>query len=156
ILPKEIDEYALEIINLAAGVGGQEWGKVTDLICAGARSFINDDFLASSREKADVWYRSSAPQPRLVKLTDILVHQPPGAKHLVFTGAQGAVPSIANHLRTTLGEHTVTEFRFELSDDEKEESVRRFRSDKTVRVLISDESGGEGRNFQFADEIIHL
>ena len=37
----------------------------------------------------------------------------------------------------------------------KEEAAQRFRNNSGATVLVSDESGGEGRNFEFADAVLH-
>ena len=37
----------------------------------------------------------------------------------------------------------------------KETNVSEFKNNKNINILVSDESGGEGRNFQFVDLIIH-
>ena len=42
-----------------------------------------------------------------------------------------------------------------MKDSRKEKEVIRFRKDRNCWLLVTDETGGEGRNFQFADEIIH-
>ena len=55
-----------------------------------------------------------------------------------------------------LGSDAVASFRYDLADDRKEDEVLRFRRDPRCRVLVCDESGGEGRNFQFVDELIHF
>ena len=43
----------------------------------------------------------------------------------------------------------------DLPQDLKEENVRSFLEDNSTWILVSDETGGEGRNFQGASEIIH-
>src|SRR5262249_2933344 len=98
---------------------------------------------------------------RFEKLISILQSKlaDPATKILVFAGLQGISADIARGLKIRLaemGSETVTEFRHDLNDEEKEANVRRFQTSARVRVLVSDESGGEGRNFQFASEIIHL
>ena len=40
--------------------------------------------------------------------------------------------------------------------DELEDSVYAFQNDPTCRVIVCDETGGEGRNFQNATQVIHL
>lgn len=40
--------------------------------------------------------------------------------------------------------------------DELEDSVYAFQNDPTCRVIVCDETGGEGRNFQNAAQVIHL
>lgn len=78
------------------------------------------------------------------------------AKILVFVGTFGTALSVSAYLATVLGAEAVAAFRHDLSDDDKEDEVSRFRRSAACRVLVSDESGGEGRNFQFVDELIHF
>jgi ATP-dependent helicase HepA len=40
--------------------------------------------------------------------------------------------------------------------EEKEANVARFRTDPAAWLLVCDETGGEGRNFQFAEAVIHF
>jgi ATP-dependent helicase HepA len=57
------------------------------------------------------------------------------AKHL-------KAASVATHVAGAVGEVT-------------EESVQRFRTSRECFVLVSDKTGEEGRNFQFAEHLIH-
>ena len=41
-----------------------------------------------------------------------------------------------------------------MSPDELELNTYRFQNEPGYRIMLSDESGGEGRNFQKADELI--
>lgn len=43
-----------------------------------------------------------------------------------------------------------------MNREELEDSVYAFQNDSTCKVIICDETGGEGRNFQNAEQIIHL
>src|SRR5262249_1266888 len=76
-------------------------------------------------------------------------------KLLVFAGFPGLAGRLADRLREQLGP-AVLEFRGEMDRTEKEANVTRFRTDPLVRVLVCDETGGEGRNFQFADSVVHF
>lgn len=77
-------------------------------------------------------------------------------KVLVFAGTFGSAEYVAESLIGEFGKEAVASFRHDLNDDEKERQVARFRRDPHCCVLVSDESGGEGRNFQFADELVHF
>lgn len=43
-----------------------------------------------------------------------------------------------------------------MSADELEVNVCRFQNDKNCTIMLCDESGGEGRNFQCADFVVHI
>jgi len=47
-------------------------------------------------------------------------------------------------------------FRKGMDADELEVNACRFQNDKTCMIMLCDESGGEGRNFQCADYVIHI
>lgn len=47
-------------------------------------------------------------------------------------------------------------FNADMSADELELNVYRFQNDKECRIMLCDKSGGEGRNFQIADYIVHI
>lgn len=95
---------------------------------------------------------------RIVTLKAHLLHslEGGGSKFLVFAGTYGTAAAVADSLSTYFGAATVAAFRHDLSDDTKEEEVARFRRRSECRILVCDESGGEGRNFQFVDELIHF
>lgn len=54
------------------------------------------------------------------------------------------------------GAQVVKGFYKGLSNDELEDSVNAFQTSPECKVLVCDESGGEGRNFQMADLLVHL
>jgi ATP-dependent helicase HepA len=76
-------------------------------------------------------------------------------KILIFAGALGVAKLVADTVRNEFGQGVVADFRHDLGDDEKERQVTRFRREPNCAFLISDESGGEGRNFQFANVLVH-
>ena len=47
-------------------------------------------------------------------------------------------------------------FSASMSKEELEDSVFNFQNDDACRVIVCDETGGEGRNFQNAKQVIHL
>lgn len=47
-------------------------------------------------------------------------------------------------------------FRKGMSADELEVNVCKFQNDKNCTIMLCDESGGEGRNFQCADYVVHI
>src|SRR5205085_1567102 len=77
-------------------------------------------------------------------------------KLLLFAGYPKIAQDLTERLRDRFGAEAVTEFRGDLPRDEKEANVRRFRSNSKTWIMVSDETGGEGRNFQFATELIHF
>jgi len=77
-------------------------------------------------------------------------------KLLLFAGFPGLAALLADRLSGHFGSGAVVEFRSEMRREEKEANVARFRTDPAAWLLVCDETGGEGRNFQFAEAIIHF
>ena len=57
-------------------------------------------------------------------------------------------------LTKVFGEEHCAFFCEGMSPDELELNTYRFQNEPGYRIMLSDESGGEGRNFQKADELI--
>lgn len=72
-------------------------------------------------------------------------------KILIFTTFKQTQSLITEYLRAAGIQSTV--FHGGLTLDEKERSVQRFRD--VVPIMISTEAGGEGRNFQFARNLVN-
>ena len=88
--------------------------------------------------------------------TDILDDE--NCKIVVFTAFNATLTEflkLFNSRYTDMGIHAVA-FGKHMSRDELEDSVYAFQNDPECRVIICDETGGEGRNFQNAEQIIHI
>jgi superfamily II DNA or RNA helicase len=75
---------------------------------------------------------------------------------LLFVQDHTAAAEIATHLKGILGEKSVAAFYNGLEEEKLAEVAFRFQHDRQCRVLVSDESGGEGRNFQNASVVFHI
>lgn len=78
------------------------------------------------------------------------------SKILVFSQSRLVIEELAVCLRTEFGADSIAVMTHNLGDDEISEVSRRFEKHPKCRVLLSDEVGAEGRNFQFADAIVHI
>lgn len=88
--------------------------------------------------------------------TDILDDE--NCKLVVFTAHNATLVEflkLFNVRYIDLGIHAVA-FGKHMDRDELEDSVYAFQNNPECRVIICDETGGEGRNFQNAAQIIHL
>jgi ATP-dependent helicase HepA len=103
------------------------------------------------------WLESETVTPRITRLLESLEELLARGfqKVLVFAGTPFAAELVVGELQRCLGESVIAQFRYGQTDDEKETQVTRFRRDLACRILVSDESGGEGRNFQFATAVVH-
>lgn len=152
-----VNSYGLEMLNAVVGLGGERWPILLETVCAGVKAHIDSALLADATRCAINWRKSSSSSARLDRVAELLRTEiAAGRKTLVFAGFPGVAERLAIALRERLGEAAITEFRSSMDDMAKEESVRRFRAVPSVAVMVSDESGGEGRNFQFAHSLIHF
>jgi len=84
-------------------------------------------------------------------LLEILLKNPQ-EKKVVFTQYLKTLDSVASLLERRGFPYAV--FSGDLGAKEKDEAIRRFRGD--LPILLSTESGGEGRNLQFCNTLINL
>jgi hypothetical protein len=82
----------------------------------------------------------------------------PAAKIVVFSAWTETLlalkPHLVKHLSPLRGR--IAEFHCEIPTGELQQEVENFQSREDYHVLLCDELGGEGRNFQVADLIIHI
>lgn len=85
------------------------------------------------------------------RLTDLLAEEP-NAKVLIFTEFR----ETQEMLRKTLeGSWSVNLFHGQMSPEQKDAAVERFRTGAGPQLLVSTEAGGEGRNFQFCHLLVN-
>jgi ATP-dependent helicase HepA len=77
-------------------------------------------------------------------------------KVLVFTQEPSIAAAFAKFLRASCGTASVEAFHDGLEIEALSGAALRFQRDNSCRVLVSDELGGEGRNFQVASVVLHL
>jgi ATP-dependent helicase HepA len=75
---------------------------------------------------------------------------------LVFVQNADAADDLANRLEGLLGGRAVARFHCGMDEADLASTALRFQRDKACRVLVSDELGGEGRNFQNASAVVHF
>ena len=79
----------------------------------------------------------------------------PENKVLVFCQEADVVVEFANLLKSRV-HGAVETFHYEMPEEELSQVAHRFQRVATCKVLVSDELGGEGRNFQVATAVVHL
>lgn len=78
------------------------------------------------------------------------------SKVVLFTNYQETYDAYKKMLEDFYTEEGFSCFRKGMSSDELEINVCRFQNDRTCTIMLCDESGGEGRNFQCADYVVHI
>lgn len=75
---------------------------------------------------------------------------------LIFVQDAAAADRLADLLGECMKTHAVARFHCGIAESKLADTAFRFQHDKTCRVLVSDELGGEGRNFQNASAVVHF
>jgi ATP-dependent helicase HepA len=145
---------------LAADLGPAEEEAALGIYLARGPTFPGEKaWLEGTLAQAQRWCSAEAQVPgRFVALRKWLDRRIRAGreKTLVFSQSRLVVEELAAYLRAALGTDAVAVMTHDLSDDEIAEVALRFERRVKCLVLLSDEVGAEGRNFQFADAVVHL
>ncbi|WP_438447075.1 protein DpdE [Gorillibacterium sp. sgz5001074] len=79
----------------------------------------------------------------------------PPQKIVIFTQYTQVCTDIVNGLHEAFGEGVVGAYHAGLDQEDIEKVTDAFRNDSKMQVLVCDSTGEIGRNFQFADHMIH-
>jgi len=77
-------------------------------------------------------------------------------KIIVFSSFHETIDLARKEIGFRYGSTSVEEFKAGMEEVELQDAADRFQSDKSCKFLLCDELGGEGRNFQIADSILHV
>ena len=78
-------------------------------------------------------------------------------KVILFSSWDSTLTALIPHLeRSFRFNGKIVEFRCGMDEQSLQESAEKFQSTDDYNILVCDELGGEGRNFQMADLIIHI
>lgn len=106
--------------------------------------------------------RASAGQPARDRLVQALraIHSAADAradaKLVAFATWPQTIAALEPHIRRLLGREIAARFTADMAEDELQLAADRFQSEPGCCLLLCDELGGEGRNFQIAQQIIHI
>lgn len=157
--PEGLTQAGRDYISIGYMFGYQDWDSYAGLVWKAVRKYARADLLRRCIDASELWFSGGSRTRRveaLLSLIKVKKKASPSAKFIVFAGYPGAARELYEFMETAIGTHDVTCFYEGLSQDTKEENVRKFQSNAKTWILVSDESGGEGRNFQFADELFHF
>lgn len=93
---------------------------------------------------------------RMNNVIDYIDQEANGKKVLVFTNFDETFQLYKNVFEKYFGKEHCAFFSKYMDSDERELGAYRFETDNNYWILLSDETGGEGRNFQNADILIHI
>ena len=93
---------------------------------------------------------------RIVSTVDYIDQETRDKKVVVFTNYSETFEKYEYVLKLYFGEDIIAVFNKYMSSDDLELNIYRFQNDENCKILICDETGGEGRNLQIADIVIHV
>lgn len=93
---------------------------------------------------------------RILSIIDFIDQEVYEEKIVVFTNYTETFEKYGHVLKTYFGENKIALFNEAMNENELELSVYRFQNDEECKILLCDETGGEGRNLQGADFVIHI
>ncbi len=128
--------------------------NVPDEVIRTAKRWLADEDETIDR-MADVLDDVDSHPTRLVKLISYIDEMLFGEKIVIFTDQAETFEVYYQVLKQSFGDE-VTGFSQSIDRDEAEINIYRFQSDPECKMLICDKSGGEGRNLQIADYVVHV
>src|SRR5262249_428372 len=136
--------------------GAAGWPAYRDGLLAAARRHLNPRTLDDAVSAASTWRNAGSALKRVTLLADELERLERQYKKIImFAGFPALLDYLVPYLTEQFEPESVAVFRADMGREEKEANVDRFRTDPEAWLLVSDESGGEGRNFQFAAAVFH-
>lgn len=156
----KLDAVEREWVTLTLMPAYEQWPDFLKLLASAVHASTPPSLLKEAQGLVRRWREHKVAEGARRFLLHNLIQEIRGSttrgKIVVFAGFPGSAKRVTEHLRTRLGDLAVAAFRFDLTPEEKETEVRRFRRAGGAQVLVCDETGGEGRNFQFATTLIHF
>lgn len=93
---------------------------------------------------------------KFLKMVDYITESYEEEKIVIFTSWKQTAEKLEEVLKLKFGLDSCVSFHGGKSDKELQDSADKFQSDENCKFIVCDELGGEGRNFQIADAIIHF
>jgi ATP-dependent helicase HepA len=116
-----------------------------------------DEALAHlSGERGDLTNPSSHRLGQVLRALDSAIKATPDMKVIVFSTWPQTLAAFLPHLVHRYGSAMVARFTAQLDMERLQDEAVAFQSSDRCRILLCDELGGEGRNFQIASQIIHI
>lgn len=149
-----------DLLEFDGQVSYHTWEEYASSIWAAAGPSLREAEMRDLQRAAETWLlnndESSTRIDSLITFLRQRHKRRPAQKVLIFAGFFGLTDRLARALVNTFGNSGVARFAWDMETKAKEKEVLRFRRDSNCWLMISDETGGEGRNFQFVDELVHF
>lgn len=106
--------------------------------------------------------RASAGRPTRDRLAQVLralhdaAESRTDVKLIAFATWPQTIAALEPHIRRLLGREAAARFTADMAEDDLQLAADRFQREPGCYILLCDELGGEGRNFQIAQQIIHI
>lgn len=116
-------------------------------------------WLSIAVELAEHWKSQNGPHARVRDLAAWLrqhLEESPDHQILLFAQDREVVVELTRVLQSLLAKIPVKPFHHGMGEDDLAKAALQFQRNKDCRILVSDELGGEGRNFQNASALIHF
>jgi ATP-dependent helicase HepA len=160
VLTLDTENEAQGVPLLPNALGGYAvWREELNSLWRKAIDRLDPLHLRHAQRAAETWRDRSQPSARVTALLELLKarhREGSGAKFIVFVGFPSLAERLHNTIHVEFRQRCASLFHFGMRREKKEEEIRAFRRDPQRWLLVCDETGGEGRNFQFADAIIHF
>lgn len=147
-----------ELLEFDGQIGYQDWVEYSASLWSAVLPQLQESVIQDLERAAQNWLSNGNP-PRVACLVEFLRqrHKKQSTqKLLIFAGFFGLGEQLAKQLADVFGKPSVARFTWDMETKVKEKEVSRFKRDSECWLMVSDETGGEGRNFQFVDELIHF
>ncbi|GAB4283235.1 MAG: hypothetical protein Kow0029_29240 [Candidatus Rifleibacteriota bacterium] len=145
--PRGINRLTLILLQKLMGSSTQALAKALEKMIAS--NFYKDDF-DQSLQKLLTMAKNVGPSKKTQVLSEILKNIK-DEKVIIFTQFRGTQDFLVNELKKE--GYSVAVFNGQLSQAEKDKCIEEFKNEK--QILVSTESGGEGRNLQFCKILIN-
>ncbi len=157
----EAAEIGTPVTSLSAQPGPEEEEHLWDQIVASAAPLPDEaEWLQAAIDRVRSWMETtvggSARFRAVSGWIQSLLNRDQSAKVLVFAGDGRLVEDFEDHLSEKLGHQRVARIHHRMDEVTLAHEALRFQKQQSCAVLVSDELGGEGRNFQFASAVVHL
>lgn len=93
---------------------------------------------------------------RILSIVDFIDQEIYEEKVVIFTNYAETFEKYGHVLQNYFGEEKIALFNRNMDEEELELSIYRFQNEDECKILLCDETGGEGRNLQSADFVIHI